>query len=161
SEGRFGSRRRRQRRLRYGGQEQPEKEETAVALTGNGEESVAAEVEAEEEPSSRRRRRPRRRRGGDTDESETAVEATTDDTVAQPLEEYSPYVIVHHEPLERITDDDMAITEGDLLKDAIVQEIIAGHWHAEERRTELLEVEPTPEIEVGSLRHSLAHASDF
>jgi ribonuclease G len=144
--GRSGSRQRRQRRLRYAEQE----EEEAAAVPGETapEESPESAVEgdAEEEPSGRRsRRRPRRRRG------ETA-EPIAEETVERLAEEpYDSFVLVHHEPLERITDDDMAFTAGDMLKDAMMQERI--------RITELLEVEPTPEIEVGTLR--LGHASDF
>src|SRR5262249_2649954 len=103
SEGRYGSRRRRQRRLRYGGEEQAEKEETAVKVTGDPEESVEPGAEAEEEPSSRRRRRPRRRRGSELEETESVAEAPIDEMSRQSLDEYTPFVIVHHEPLERIT----------------------------------------------------------
>src|SRR5581483_8862292 len=73
-----------------------------------------------------------------------------------------PYIVVHHEPLERITDEDMApMAEGELLKDAMVQERISERIRAEEYTTTILEVEPTPEAAVGSLRESLRAASDF
>src|SRR5262249_3899875 len=65
----------------------------------------------------------------------------------------------HHEPLERVTDDEDFT--GDMLKDAMMQERIAGWIHEDERVTSLLEVEPTPEVHVGSLQHTLAHPSDF
>jgi len=69
-------------------------------------------------------------------------------------------VLVHHEPLERVTDDDMEYA-GDMLKDAMMQERISGWIHEDERRTALLELEPTPEVHVGSLAHALAQESGF
>jgi ribonuclease G len=163
--GRQGSRRRRQRRLRYSeDEERPAEKQAEVApAAAEGEEVVEAEaegeVEAEEESSGRRRRRPRRRRGGDAEEADVRVGTRVPERAAEP--EYRPYVILHHEPLERITDDDIAVTDGEMLKDAMVQDRISGRLHTEQRKTELLEVEPTPDIEVGSLRHSLSSASDF
>src|SRR5262249_17226390 len=70
--------------------------------------------------------------------------------------EYSPIFLVQHEPLERITDDDVEATEGAMLKDAILQEKITERIHAEEYRTSVLDVEPTPEVLVGSLHHEPA-----
>src|SRR3989442_14734153 len=53
------------------------------------------------------------------------------------------------------------MAEGELLKDAMVQERISGRIRAEEYSSTILEVEPTPEAAVGSLRESLRSASDF
>jgi ribonuclease G len=42
-----------------------------------------------------------------------------------------------------------------------MQERISGWIHEEERRTSLLELEPTPEVHVGSLQQALSHESGF
>ncbi|MGH9751354.1 MAG: Rne/Rng family ribonuclease, partial [Blastocatellia bacterium] len=136
---------RRQRRLRYAEKETKAEQAPAAAEVQEAE----AAAEPEEESSGRRRRRPRRRRGAE------AVEASGSD------EGSSPYVIVHREPLERITDDDTAVAEGEMLKDAMLQARIAERIHEEERRASLLEVEPTPEVLVGSLRRSIASEQGF
>jgi ribonuclease G len=150
-------RQRRQRRLRYS--DRAAKEEEAAAAPGIREPAPeeAEAAETEEEYSGRRRRRPRRRRGGAEEPAVAEVEETTEGDV----EGYPPYVIVHHEPLERITDDDTAATEGEMLKDAMVQERIVGRIHEEERRTSLLELELTPEVHVGSLHRSIGSAPGF
>ncbi len=156
----LSSRQRRQRRLRYADQEaKPEKAPVrAKAQVGETEVSPEGTVsESEEDYSGRRRRRPRRRRGGDTPENiEVSEELTREGD-----EEHQPYIIVHHEPLERITDDDTAIVEGEMLKDAMLQERIAERIHEDERRTSLLELEPTPEVLVGSLHRSIASEPGF
>jgi ribonuclease G len=148
-------RQRRQRRLRYADREAKEEEAAARVKEPAPEESEAAEIE--EEYSGRRRRRPRRRRGG----ADEPVAPEVEETIEGDVEEYPPYVIVHHEPLERITDDDTAATEGEMLKDALVQERIVERIHEEERRTSLLEVELTPEVHVGSLHRSIRGAPGF
>ncbi len=142
-------RQRRQRRLRYADREAKAEPAPAAAEIQEAEAVVA---ETEDESSGRRRRRPRRRRGADAPE---AAEASGGD------EGPSPYVIVHREPLERVTDDDTAVVEGEMLKDAMLQERIAERIHEEERRSSLLEVEPTPEVLVGSLRRSIASEQGF
>lgn len=170
--GRYSSRQRRQSRLRYS--ESP-KEEPVAETTEPAEESAEI-VEATEEPveaeesgaSRRRRRRPRR---GETAKVATALTETDEETAAETLpggavskEETSapePLVLVHHEPLERVIDDDAEESAGELLKDAMLQERIAGRIHEEERRTSLLEVEPTPEVTVGSWQHNLVSAAGF
>src|SRR5262245_24653456 len=58
-------------------------------------------------------------------------------------------------------DDDAAVAEGEMLKDALLQERITERIHEEERRASLLEVEPTPEVLVGSLRRSIASELGF
>jgi ribonuclease G len=143
-------RQRRQRRLRYADKE-AKAEQTPAAAEIRETEAVAAETE--DEYSGRRRRRPRRRRGADAAES---MEGATGGD-----EERSPYVIVHHEPLERVMDDDTAVVDGEMLKDALLQERITERIHEEERRASLLEVEPTPEVLVGSLRRSIASEAGF
>jgi hypothetical protein len=42
-----------------------------------------------------------------------------------------------------------------MLRDAMIQERISGRIHDEERRVSLVEVEPTPEVTVGSLQPHL------
>jgi ribonuclease G len=58
-------------------------------------------------------------------------------------------------------DDDAAVVEGEMLKDALIQTRITERIHEEERRSSLLEVEPTPEVLVGSLRRSIASELGF
>jgi ribonuclease G len=154
-------RQRRQRRLRYSDSE-PAEDQPIVEKEPDEEVVVA---DAEDEASGRRRRRPRRRRGGERIAAEPAEEVFTEIEVEGEeevdAEEYAPYIIVHHEPLERITDDDVEATEGEMLKDALLQERIAERIHEEERRASLLEVEPTPEVIKGSLHHTIAHETDL
>ena len=153
-------RQRRNRRLRYA---EPEPvEEEAVVETEQGEAVVAedtgaveAEVEAEDD-GGRRRRRRRPRRGGDAGEADV-----TEIAAVEVEEEATPFVLVHHEPMERVRDDDGEFEAGDLLKDALLQERIAERIHEDERRMSLLEVEPTPEVLVGSWQHSLLAESSF
>src|SRR5262249_20330828 len=155
-------RQRRQRRLRYADQEaRPEKAPAAGRAQAQAPEAEAVPegqaTETEDEYSGRRRRRPRRRRGAEAPEAvEVSEEFTTEGA-----EEHPPYVIVHHEPLERITDDDTAVVEGEMLKDGMLQERITERIHEEERRTSLLELEPTPEVLVGSLHRSIATEPGF
>ena len=159
-------RQRRQRRLRYSEPEGEEEGETRPAeQTGSGKAKVV-EAETEEDPTGRRRRR-RRRRHDSADgepgvaEAEEPVEEAIAEVEPAGVFERTPFVIVHHEPLERITDDDVAATEGEMLKDALLQERIAERIHEEERRTSLLEVEPTPEVHVGAWQHTIGHKTDF
>ncbi|MFM8393100.1 MAG: hypothetical protein ACKOB4_04160, partial [Acidobacteriota bacterium] len=70
-------------------------------------------------------------------------------------------VISHHEPLERITDDESVAVDGEMLKDAMMQDRISGRIHNEERKVSLVEVEPTPEVTVGSLQAQLPAASEL
>lgn len=147
-------RQRRQRRLRYADQEAKAEEAAPMAEPPVAEtvgEDAAAEFE--EEYTGRRRRRSRRRRGAEAPEAEEIAEdSVTEDT---------PYVLVHHEPLERVTDDDVAAAEGEMLKDAMLQERITERIHQDERRASLIEVEPTPEVTVGSLSRAIADESGF
>src|SRR5262245_14578358 len=151
-------RQRRQRRLRYGDKEAKAEKAPAAAETREAEAAseAAAGAETEEDYSGRRRRRPRRRRGADASESPEALEGATKGD-----DEISPYVIVHHEPLERVMDDDTAVVEGEMLKDAMLQSRITERIREEERRASLIEVEPTPEVLVGSLRRSIASELGF
>jgi ribonuclease G len=156
-------RQRRQRRLRY---IEPEASEAAATSAPPAapevSETLAVESEAEEEPTGRRRRRggSRRKRPVETitpKEAETAPAAEPETVIFEP----TLSVIVQHEPLERIVDEDVEAMEGAMLKDAILQEKISERIHAEEYRTSILEVEPTPEVHVGSLSASLTRESDF
>ena len=152
-------RQRRQRRLRYADQEGKAEKAPLKGKAHGIEAEPTAEgqsAESEDDYSGRRRRRPRRRRGSDTPEV-----GVSEDLAMETEEEHPSYIIVHHEPLERITDDDTAVVEGELLKDALLQERIAERIHEEERRTSLLEVEPTPEVLVGSLHRSISTVPGF
>ena len=71
------------------------------------------------------------------------------------------HILLHREPLERITDDDYESAEGEALKDAMIQEKIFERIRAEEYRTSILEVDPTPEVLVGSLRGDLGRDAEF
>ena len=160
-------RQRRQRRLRYA---EPEE---APAARGN-EPTAAAEGESEPGPlvtpmdasvdeEGRRRRRPRRKRG---DEPRESVAATPrEDAPIEDVTDFAtgpePVWLVQREPLERITDENSEDFEGDMLKDAMLQEKIAERIHAEEYRTSLVEVEPTPEVHVGSFRKNFFEGTDF
>src|SRR5262245_29383859 len=158
AEAALSPRQRRQRRLRYVYKE-PKAEKAPPAAEIREAEAAseaAAGAETEEDYSGRRRRRPRRRRGGDAPESSEALEGATKGD-----EEHSPYIIVHHEPLERVMDDDTAVVEGEMLKDALIQSRITERIREEERRASLIEVEPTPEVLVGSLRRSIASELGF
>lgn len=143
-----GSRQRRQRRLQY---VEPEEEEAAAAPVAEEEETPA-----EETGGRGRRRRPRRRRSEEAAEETVEAEATTEEAVEEvsegvPVGFFDSHVIVHHEPLERITDDEAIDLDGEMLKDAILQERIRGRIQDEEIHESVLEVEPTPEVTVGSL----------
>ena len=157
---------RRRQRLRYVEPEGTE-ERGRPAARAMAPAEAAVEGAAEEEPTGRRRRRggsPRRKRAEEPVKVPAAkIGPEAREATEEPAFAHTPLVLVQHEPLERITDDDLqaGMMEGDLLKDAIVQEKIAERIHAEEYRTSTLDVEPTPEVHVGSLRQSLNLASDF
>ncbi len=158
-------RQRRQRRLRYSDRKPAEEQQEPVEAP-LVEESVASDARASEseEPGGRRRRR--RRRGGSSSDAESAIseregrllEINGDEGGDR---EYAPIIIVHHEPLERITDEDIEATEGEMLKDAMLQERIMERIQEEERRTSFLKVDPTPEVHVGSLHQNIGRATDF
>src|SRR5262249_48263418 len=50
---------------------------------------------------------------------------------------------------------------GEMLQDALLQERITERIHEDERRTSLLDLEPTPEVLVGSLHRSIATELGF
>jgi ribonuclease G len=155
-------RQRRQRRLRYSDRKPAEEPEGAEATGSEG--TVAGEARPSEAEEATGRRRRRRRRGGSSSDAEPVI-AEREERLAgvngDEGGEYTPFVIVHHEPLERITDEDIEATEGEMLKDALLQERIVERIHEEERRTSLLEVDPTPEVHVGSLHQSIGRVTDF
>src|SRR5262245_59668142 len=152
-------RQRRQRRLRYADREAKGEKGRQPDKVREQEAAPQAE-EGEDEYSGRRRRRPRRRRGAEAPEVAEAVYASEEFTSGDVVD-HPGYIIVHHEPLERITDDDTAVVEGEMLKDAMLQERITERIHEEERRTSLIEVEPTPEVLVGSLQRSISTEPGF
>ena len=92
---------------------------------------------------------------------EVPVEGDDDDETAVRVGYLSPMIIAHHEPLERVMDDEAALAAGDMLRDAMMQERISGRIHEEERQVSLVEVEPTPEVTVGSLKAQLAGQSEL
>ena len=162
-------RQRRQRRLRYAEPETAE-EAPAAAVEAAPVAETPAEPEGEEEAPGRRRRRggSRRKRTEEAAVPDLAVaaEAAAVDAVgaeapAPEAGDPGPIYLVHHEPLERITDEDMDALEGAMLKDAMLQEKITERIHAEEYRTSVLEVDPTPEVAVGSLHESFYLDSGF
>jgi len=166
-------RQRRQRRLVYDEPVSGEPVEAVSPVEEEVEEAAAPEVAEDRRPDTdeeysggRRRRRPRRRRSGDGVEAEPArEEAVVEPEVeAEPgvmVGTLAPMVISHHEPLERIIDDENESGAGDLLKDALMQDRISGRIHEEERRVSLVEVEPTPEVTVGSLQSQLPDRSEL
>jgi ribonuclease G len=168
-------RQRRRNRLRY-----TEPEEVAPAPVAATEETSEVETAvesledleyADESPSRRRRRRRRRGLGVEvvgTEAPEVSELAepveTADETIVEAeeeTEERKPFVLVHHNPFERIVDEESEPSAGDMLKDALVQERIAGQFRAEEFRSALLEVEPTPDVKVGSLASTLGLPAGF
>ncbi len=172
-------RQRRRVRLRYADPE-PERivEAPVIAVAETPESEVAAETledseYTDESPSRRRRRRRRRGLGSDvgdaeaTEVSDVVEPAEVAEEVTEEADEEiqeghrKPFVLVHHNPFERIVDDESEQETGDLLKDALMQERIAGHFRAEEFRSSLLEVEPTPDVTVGSLASSLGRPAGF
>jgi Rne/Rng family ribonuclease len=64
------------------------------------------------------------------------------------------------EEFQRVTDEDLAIDAGDLLKDAILQEKFTEQVHNAEYNTPPFQPEPEPEWRVGSFR-SQVEGSDF
>ncbi|MBS1786567.1 MAG: Rne/Rng family ribonuclease [Acidobacteria bacterium] len=156
-----GARQRRQKRLRYA---EPTEEETTVAATADQAEEESAKPDADNEDESYGGRRRRRGRGRGRGKNEDVAETSETEEAAPPiklrLREVEGQVLVHHEPFERIVDDEDE-TAGDMLRDAMIQERIAGWIHEEERRTSIIDVAPTPEIHVGGLQNSFAKSSDF
>lgn len=163
TEGR-GSRQRRQKRLRYSEPEAVEEEVVVVVADAERveEDAAKADADSEEEAGGRRKRRGRGRGRGRGEEAPEVVETeTAEPPVAKlGLREAPQQVLVHHEPFERVIDDEDE-TAGDMLRDAMMQERIAGWIHEEERRTSMIDVAPTPEIHVGGLQNALAKSSDF
>ncbi len=165
------SRQRRQRRLKYADQEE-EPAPPAVAEVEDVAAEEAAGQEGEEETTGRsRRRRPRRRGRADAEEQPVSAEAEVfveevaqERPVVREIEGVEvgfldSHILVHHEPLERITDDDSL--DGEMLKDAILQERIRSRIQEAEIHESVLEVEPTPDVTVGSLARAIADETDF
>ncbi|MFN0110688.1 MAG: Rne/Rng family ribonuclease [Blastocatellia bacterium] len=166
-------RQRRQKRLRYSEPETAVEEVAVVPEVEQVEEESTAETETEEDAvrgrgrANRGRGRGRGGRGRGEEAQETPAAPVTPAAprpARKPALELLPsssgQVLVHHEPFERVSDDDNE-TAGDMLRDAMMQERIAGLIHEEERKTSILEFEPTPEIHVGGLQQALAEAAGF
>ncbi len=174
----ISARLRRRQRLSY---EEPEAEEQTIEAVKETEEAaVAAEADQprigyeavtdapvadseEEDARGRRRRRGGRRRR--TEEVEVAeatetVEPARVKVAAEPkpavkaaeVFEPTPYIVGPQEDFERISDDEAA---------ALHHSSAIEQFKTEEYITTMLDVEPTPEAHVGSLRTSVSHASDF
>jgi ribonuclease G len=162
-------RERRQRRLQYVEPEEVVEEAVLVAEVAAAEisEPEAEVVEAvEEEPTSRRRRRPRTKRGrSEVVEAVEAEETTTLETEAveskaapasDAAEAAAPVAQIFEptplaepgEPMERVSDDDLAAPERSV---APLEELVLVK----------MEVEPTPEVHVGSLQSALQSEADF
>ncbi|MCW5971233.1 MAG: Rne/Rng family ribonuclease [Blastocatellales bacterium] len=155
-------RQRRQRRLRYSEPEPAAVEAEETARESEAEPQAEAEAaEPEESATGKRRRRPRRKRGAEAAEPVEAPESAEETAAIETVDNgYEPVSLAFREPLERITDDYEGL-EGEMLKDAMVQEKITGRIHADEILTSVLEVEPTPEVTVGSLHASIEEDSEF
>ena len=140
-------------------------EEAAPGVVYEAVTDVVEEAVEEEPARGRRRRRGgRRRRGEEAGEVAETVEAVEPapaviETVAAPVTppeqievfEPAPYVTGPQESFERVVDDEAATDHS----------AAAEPQPAEEYVTTLLEVEPTPEAHVGSLRASLRAGSEF
>ncbi len=158
-------RERRHRRLQYVEPEEAADEavlvaEVVAAETGEAEAEAEAVEAVEEEPTGRRRRRPRTKRGrGETVAAEEAVTAVAE-AVPEPLpdvvEAAAPVAQVFEptplaepgEPMERVNDDDLTTSKRQI---APPEELVLVK----------MEVEPTPEVHVGSLQTALQDAADF
>lgn len=72
-------------------------------------------------------------------------------------------VQVPQSQFERVTDEDLIVDAGELLKDAIVQEKISERAHSAEYKipTSKVEAEPEPEWRVGSFRSQSSEPSAF
>jgi Rne/Rng family ribonuclease len=141
--------RRRRRRRRRGGSSAAEETESETSEAPEVEAAEAEQVEvAVEEPAAQA--------------SELLPESVTAEAEeAQVKTERQPYLVVHHNPFERILDDEIDPSAGELLKDAMLQERFAEQVRAEEFRTTKFDVEPTPEVKVGSLASSLELPTGF
>lgn len=168
---------RRRNRLRYA---EPEEEAAPVSEAAPVEaemveavpEAAEPESEAQEEPPGRRRRRPRRKRAAETAAAAAPDEAADETTVAEsPAEahapktrnaparveaetkfEPTPLALPPSEPMERVTDEDVAAAESARKRRAP---------QVEEARIVKFEAEPTPEVQVGSLRSAIKDTADF
>lgn len=167
--------RRRHRRLQYIELEE-EKEtlpaepvEEAAELAPETEAAEVPEVEAQEEPAGRRRRRPRRKRTAESPEAAEAAapEAETPIPAEPPRKERAPrgrvepevvfeptpLALPPSEPMERVTDEDLAAPASARKRRAEARD--------EEPVVVKFEAEPTPEVQVGMLRSSLKETGDF
>jgi ribonuclease G len=172
--------RRRQRRLHY--IEPEEDKETVPAVEAAPDETAAveaapesadAEADVQEEPTGRRRRRPRRKRAADATEAATEAAGAGGATAEPPAKtadaaprgkgaaargrveveqefEPTPLALAPAEPMERVTDDD-----------APQPSRRRAAPRAEERRVVNFTAEPTPEVQIGSLRSALSESGDF
>ncbi|HEX8088689.1 MAG TPA: Rne/Rng family ribonuclease [Blastocatellia bacterium] len=87
-------------------------------------------------------KRTSRKRGGETESDSESVSSS-------------------EEEFQRVTDEDLAIDAGDLLKDAILQEKFTEQIHNAEYSTAPFQPEPEPEWRVGSFRSQVEGGSDF
>jgi ribonuclease G len=138
--------------------EEAEPEVVYEAVTDTTEETTE-----EETARGRRRRRGGRRRRGEeageaveTAEPVPAVAEAAPQPVAEPEKvevfEPTPYFSLPQETFERVIDDEAA---------AMNHQAEPDQFRTEEYVTTLLDVEPTPEAHVGSLRSSIGAGSEF
>lgn len=129
---------------------EPEPAKKTTRSKKKGDESKQGESAAASESSGRKTaarasaKRPSRKRGGKA----AAAESSAETAAAQP-------------EFERVTDEDLAVDAGDLLKDAIVQEKIIEQVHTAEYSTPGFQPEPEPEWRVGSLLSQMGDTTDF
>lgn len=88
--------------------------------------------------------------------------SSEDEQEAPPTEASRPEApLTAEEEFQRVTDEDIALDAGDLLKDAILQEKFSEQVHRAEYSTSSVEAEPEPEWRVGSYRSQADGSSDF
>jgi ribonuclease G len=150
-----GRRRRRPRRRRSseGGSGEPSGEDLSESVeAAEREEEPAVDVEEGEVATPEARPARQEKRG---DRSRDRKGKAVEPPVGIRVGSLTPMVIAHHEPLERVVDEEAGGMEGEMLKDALMQDRISHRIHQEERRVSLVEVEPTPEVKVGSWQSSV------
>ena len=157
---------------------EPETVEAETAFSDAEEKAADEDVVAEEKP---RRRTRKKVAEGKPEKAETKsrkkpakAEAKAEEKAAKPSTRKTATRTTGKKPsrrrsteapqtveeeYHRITDEDLAVDAGDLLKDAIVQEKIAEQVHKAEYATSV--AEPEPEWRVGSFRSQADSSADF
>ncbi|MFP5261590.1 MAG: Rne/Rng family ribonuclease [Blastocatellia bacterium] len=113
-------------------------------------------AKAEDTPDDKAATKPGSRRGA----GKGAAKRTSRKRGAE-AESDSETAALSDEEFQRVTDEDLAIDAGDLLKDAILQEKITEQVHNAEYSTAPFQPAPEPEWRVGSFRSQVEGGSDF